>query len=368
MPGADVVYNDDVANAQHALGQMDVQSFGVMAQHEIQDYGAQEPTQEDRALEGAFQQIGPELSPSFTGSTRLVDWIFRRPRSSVQIGGARAAVVAQHQQRTNAFTQTLHQSLNQPTGQGLTGLSSSAYHLEKLDPKHRMGDVLSPMLGVWQRSPSKAQGLGFFEWLDTLSQIEVTRYLTDLVSPGFARANAPAFMTGVQYLNRIARRYYKVIPDRRHSRLLYNGSPLTTKRAPFETVFSGRGWGAWVLSPTDSLYTGPHVRGQFHHSSFLSGAPVKAAGEWMCSGGRVEFITGKTGHYQCDIKALVGALVFLGSVTGLGGASVVVWKSATQADKVPAEQFVNDPSLQAQYMSFGRVQPVRQPVIGGHRR
>ena len=41
-----------------------------------------------------------------------------------------------------------------------------------------------------------------------------------------------------------------------------------------------------------------HAAGEFHHSSFLSGNPVSAAGEIKVTNGNLEFISGRSGHYQ----------------------------------------------------------------------
>jgi hypothetical protein len=53
-----------------------------------------------------------------------------------------------------------------------------------------------------------------------------------------------------------------------------------------------------VLSPQDVLYVGVHVSGSFHHSSFLCGAPVLAAGMIKVEKGRIRGIHEKNGHYR----------------------------------------------------------------------
>ncbi len=57
-----------------------------------------------------------------------------------------------------------------------------------------------------------------------------------------------------------------------------------------------------------------YTRRRFHHSSFLAGAPVKAAGEWLVVDGQVMAITDKTGHYKVQICAklyiVIAAFIF----------------------------------------------------------
>lgn len=47
-----------------------------------------------------------------------------------------------------------------------------------------------------------------------------------------------------------------------------------------------------------SIYAGSHEEGYFHHSSFLAGKPVSAAGEIEVNNGILKTITDKSGHYR----------------------------------------------------------------------
>jgi hypothetical protein len=51
--------------------------------------------------------------------------------------------------------------------------------------------------------------------------------------------------------------------------------------------FSGKGWGIFVCDPTGNLYLGTHKVGRFHHSSFLEGTAVIAAGEMVVENGQI---------------------------------------------------------------------------------
>lgn len=58
--------------------------------------------------------------------------------------------------------------------------------------------------------------------------------------------------------------------------------------------------GIWVMSPEGEFYSGPQTTatGDFHHSAFLAGAPIKGGGEWLVQQGNVKVITGSSGHYK----------------------------------------------------------------------
>jgi hypothetical protein len=62
--------------------------------------------------------------------------------------------------------------------------------------------------------------------------------------------------------------------------------------------FSGNGFGIFVMGQNGQIYVGSHKVGVFHHSSFLAGGNVAAAGEMQVSGGKMVTLTNKSGHYQ----------------------------------------------------------------------
>lgn len=55
-----------------------------------------------------------------------------------------------------------------------------------------------------------------------------------------------------------------------------------------------------MLSTDNVVYIGKHLGGKFHHSSFLGGAPILAAGMIKVVNGLIVEIHGKNGHYQAD--------------------------------------------------------------------
>ena len=78
-----------------------------------------------------------------------------------------------------------------------------------------------------------------------------------------------------------------------------------------ETAFSGPGWAIYVIDFDQNLYSESHIVNEFHHSSFLAGAPVLGAGEIAVDRGRIIAITNKTGHYQAGTKELALTLEIL---------------------------------------------------------
>jgi len=87
----------------------------------------------------------------------------------------------------------------------------------------------------------------------------------------------------------------------------------TVTQGPAKTVFdtsnmfskhSGKGFGIYVMSKHGEVYADQHKVGLFHHSSFLAGGDVAAAGELKVSAGTVRHVTNKTGHYKAGSEEL----------------------------------------------------------------
>ncbi|TWU57656.1 hypothetical protein [Rubripirellula reticaptiva] len=79
-----------------------------------------------------------------------------------------------------------------------------------------------------------------------------------------------------------------------------------------------------MLSPIDVFYTGSHIIGQFHHSSFLRGNSVKGAGEWMVKNGTLKIITSKSGHYRPQKIHFINCFKSLGPLSRSHGTQVRV--------------------------------------------
>eukprot|EP00955_Chlamydomonas_euryale_P105616 365652-Chlamydomonas_euryale.AAC.11 len=97
---------------------------------------------------------------------------------------------------------------------------------------------------------------------------------------------------------------YKVSGQLLHTFLDSDGSPGVDLPAHGAAPPCGARDGApkqpkwiWVVAPSGRLYVAPKLRGQFHHSSFLRGAAVLAAGNMMAEHGRLVRLTADSGHY-----------------------------------------------------------------------
>ena len=65
-----------------------------------------------------------------------------------------------------------------------------------------------------------------------------------------------------------------------------------------DSDWSKEGFAIFVMDPEGQVYVGRHDVGKFHHSSFLGGEPVAAAGEMIVKNGIIETVSNKSGHYR----------------------------------------------------------------------
>jgi len=84
----------------------------------------------------------------------------------------------------------------------------------------------------------------------------------------------------------------------------------------------------------------------------LSGNEIKAGGEFKAKNGRIELLSGKSGHYRPEMANLVGALNIL-KFRGvpIGEIRVVVWKDSTPALVTGAELLASP----GQYKEWGHL-------------
>ncbi|MGW5921293.1 toxin glutamine deamidase domain-containing protein [Nocardia fluminea] len=93
--------------------------------------------------------------------------------------------------------------------------------------------------------------------------------------------------------------------DRQRFRLyIIDGKIYTSDGKLFDTSSSSTAWGGagraiFVMDEHGNLYASDyHERGLFHHSSFLAGENVAAAGEMAAIDGELQTITDSSGHYR----------------------------------------------------------------------
>jgi hypothetical protein len=295
-----------------------------------------------------------------------------RPSSEKAIDDAFRRLAEQHRQEIwesvkGELDRLVQQESSRPHPVGSKPLTAD-YLSEKLDPKHRAGFLLRRALQQYfQRKPP----LPFFEWLESLPELEQINLLRQEIDPAAANqimrregiqglaarggltmmpSEVKMFVRGVAYLDDAARASYRL--EIHGGLLVKDGREFDTHS--MQTVFSGHGWAIYVQSPqTAHFYSGSHVKGLFHHSSFLSGAPVLGAGEWRVSAGLPLLITAKSGHYQPQMHHFVAVLTSLRDQgVNLAAAKVRLYQGK-QAVEIPILRFLSDPQAQANLSTWG---------------
>jgi hypothetical protein len=151
------------------------------------------------------------------------------------------------------------------------------YWLEYVDPMHRPGFALAPKYKEW-REQKKKKGEAyesFWDFLGTSSSVHKVEYYE---------------------MGKMAQRSQCLVTCKSGKlHIAHDDSLLSTNL--MKTVESGYGWGIFVLSPEVELYVGEHVEGEMHHSTFLAGGAVIAAGELTVEDGNLKVMTAKSGHY-----------------------------------------------------------------------
>ena len=272
------------------------------------------------------------------------------------------------------------------------------YSYEKQDSKHRMGDMLAGCVEAYKNSGSM---LSMYEWLDAMPDWDRLMLIKDITSHGTAwmRLNgkyaAPptdlfkpismkndvafkaiaartspdidkrgnlspsmvkAFMKGVAYLDQDGRKSYRV--KFRGGTAMQNDKEFTT--VDMKTVFSGDGFGIWVMNDKGKMYSGSHVKGMMHHSSFLAGGDVMCGGEVYAANGKIRFLSAKTGHYQASMHNLMWVLnVLRVSVSNFDEINVLAW-SGDNAMMVPASKLAF-----SHYDAWGKLTPEQNGWLRG---
>ncbi|KAF9394544.1 hypothetical protein BGX21_010339 [Mortierella sp. AD011] len=184
--------------------------------------------------------------------------------------------------------------------------------LEMSDKKHRYGSNLKPYHEYWL---SQETSQNFFYWLDkgegkdidleerSRSRLEEQRvyYLED-----YERAQYVVHVVnGLLYYKVSGKPVHtlsddiqagddvnvsEVLPDANEND--DEATRLEKKRIRNESKF------IYVTDPNGTLYIAQKVKGQFHHSSFMGGGSVCAAGGIIVNHGKLIKINHKSGHYR----------------------------------------------------------------------
>ncbi|HEY7030612.1 MAG TPA: hypothetical protein VH482_04750 [Thermomicrobiales bacterium] len=87
-------------------------------------------------------------------------------------------------------------------------------------------------------------------------------------------------------------------------RLKFEGGSVKRRDEAFSTTSMKSNWSEaddgtamYVMDNTGSIFAGSQNVGRFHHSSFMAGGPVAAAGEMSLNAGTLKYINNFSGHY-----------------------------------------------------------------------
>lgn len=167
---------------------------------------------------------------------------------------------------------------------------------------HYAGFVLKPIFEEWKKAPTYKN---LDDWIEAvwLPRAKVSNDPRQLMIAKELQDKQVAYLTAP------ASRESHMMHVRKGRVYTANGSRFHT--GDHSTAFSKEGWAIFVMSPTRNIYSASHKVGKFHHSSFLAGGPVLAAGEWAVNNGKVVAITAKSGHYKPDEKMFYQMLLKL---------------------------------------------------------
>ncbi|KAF9999410.1 hypothetical protein BGZ79_007004 [Entomortierella chlamydospora] len=209
--------------------------------------------------------------------------------------------------------------LSSRLGKGSSNISSedslvllTEHWLEMSDKKHRYGSNLKPYHEYWLRQETSQN---FFYWLDkgdgkdvdleerSRSRLEEQKvhYLQD-----YERAQYVVHaVNGLLYYKVSGKLVHtlsddiqagddvdvsQVLPDSNETD--DEATRLEKKRLRNKSKF------IYVTDPKGTLYVAQKVKGQFHHSSFMGGGSVCAAGGIIVNHGKLLKINPKSGHYR----------------------------------------------------------------------
>jgi len=245
---------------------------------------------------------------------------------------------------------------------------------ERLDPEHQAGFLQEELLGEQLKLAEMmvvqylgivgdhANASNFGEWLEKQDDVGA-RLVKALVASWTTSDAVLKRLDGmVRYLDMEQRQKYVLEPGGDGLFYCREGSEAALKfeRVPFDTSKStaavrpgSRGVAIWVQGPSGRFYSSNESKeGKFHHSSFLAGREVKAAGDWCVEQGRLKSISAMSGHYHPTLESLKRALLDLQAVSRqlLGWGSVVeVYQGQTEV-KIPVRTFLDEAAKNPKYL------------------
>jgi hypothetical protein len=185
------------------------------------------------------------------------------------------------------------------------------------DDMHRFGLIQSGEMATVQHDPARVrEGLKrVWGWSDE----EIRKYYD--ASSHRAKDTKVDYITSEQDLKKFV--------VRAGASLQYGDPPQPFDTSGMLSKASGPGFAIFVMDAQGNIYAGQHRVGLFHHSSFLAGRAVAAAGEMKVSGGTLVELTSKSGHYAPSDDQMHQLLQELaGAGVALAGVRIKLWTLA----------------------------------------
>jgi hypothetical protein len=237
-------------------------------------------------------------------------------------------------------------------------------HLYKDDPRNNttLEKAVQLVVRFVALAGGKANASTFSKWLDELS-LDDRKIVLKLIKSWKSTLGNPRLVEDmVRYLDMERRQQYHIEP--RSDGLFYYREAYTSylsfQWAPFDTsrglaTMNDRpdGHAIWVQAPSGRFYSSPDQEtGKFHHSSFLAGRAVKAAGDWKIQEGKLKLISALSGHYHPKLESLRRALLDLQATSRqllTWGCEVEVYKNGSPHN-IPVRQFLDNAAKDKNYL------------------
>lgn len=177
--------------------------------------------------------------------------------------------------------------------------------LEVCDPQHRYGTFLRPYYDDWC-ARGRPDG-DFFAWLDHGDGRDVDLSCRPSATARRARPRHLVSRTQldcstVRYCDEQERARFRVRPDKIGA-LRWSDRP----KQPLVHTMDGHRW-IFVVDEQGELFINHKEKAAFHHSSFVCGAPVRAAGRIEIHHGHIISVAPNSGHYMTSMPHLLRAL------------------------------------------------------------
>ena len=152
------------------------------------------------------------------------------------------------------------------------------------------GKMLSPSYVI--EASTKEHLYNPHDHLEEWQESHSNQNFDDWISIHYAHTN----FEKVKYLkNDVERLPYKL--EFLNGKSFRNNAPFDTTNESSE--HSGKGFAIFVIDSKGQFYAGSHIRGRFHHSSFLGGGAIQGGGEIKTNPeGKIIEISNKSGHYK----------------------------------------------------------------------